>query len=105
VREEYSRIGPQTDAQLRELIANYYGMISLVDHQLGRLLAALHDEGLTEDTIVSVETLVYSVNQDKLVWAGMSETTNPSKVDAFIKELSTGAIKEMKKAGLLVPAK
>jgi arylsulfatase A-like enzyme len=52
VREEYSRIAPQTDAQLRELIANYYGMISLVDHNLGRLLAALHDEGLAEDTIV-----------------------------------------------------
>jgi hypothetical protein len=61
---------------------------------------------LTEDTIVSVETLVYSLRQDKLVWAGMSETTNPSKVDAFVKELTTGAIKEMKKAGLLVaPAK
>jgi hypothetical protein len=57
---------------------------------------------LQTDTIVSVETLAYSLNQDKLVWAGMSETTNPSKVDAFIKELSTGAIREMKKAGLLV---
>jgi arylsulfatase A-like enzyme len=52
VREEYSRIAPQTDRQLRELIANYYGMISLVDHNLGRVLAALHDEGLAEDTIV-----------------------------------------------------
>jgi arylsulfatase A-like enzyme len=52
VREEYSRIAPQSDALLRELIANYYGMISLVDHNLGRMLAALHDEGLAEDTIV-----------------------------------------------------
>lgn len=52
VREEYSRIAPQTDAQLRELIANYYGMISLVDHNLGRMLAALHDEGLAQDTLV-----------------------------------------------------
>jgi arylsulfatase A-like enzyme len=52
VREEYSRIGPQTDSQLRELIANYYGMISLVDHNVGRLLATLQDEGLAEDTIV-----------------------------------------------------
>jgi arylsulfatase A-like enzyme len=52
VREEYSRLPPQSDAQLRELIANYYGMISLVDHQLGRILAALHDEGLADDTLV-----------------------------------------------------
>jgi arylsulfatase A-like enzyme len=52
VREEYSRIAPQDDTQLRELIANYYGMISLVDHNLGRMLAALHDEGLADDTLV-----------------------------------------------------
>ena len=52
VREEYSRLPPQTDEQLRELIANYYGMISLVDHNLGRVLAALHDAGLADDTLV-----------------------------------------------------
>ncbi|KNZ31516.1 MAG: sulfatase [Methylibium sp. NZG] len=52
VRAEYSRIGPQSDTQLRELIANYYGMISLVDHNVGRVLTALHDEGLADDTLV-----------------------------------------------------
>lgn len=60
---------------------------------------------LTTDTIVSVETLVYSLNQDKLVWAGMSDTTNPTKVDSFIKELVKGAAAQMKKAGLLVAPK
>mgnify|MGYP003642917460 CR=1 FL=1 len=52
VREEYSRMAPQTDTQLRELIANYYGMISLIDHNVGRILNALHDEGLSDNTIV-----------------------------------------------------
>ncbi len=52
VREEYSRIAPQNDTQLRELIANCYGMISLVDHNLGRMLATLHDEGLADNTLV-----------------------------------------------------
>ncbi len=42
----------QTDAQLRELIANYYGMISLVDHQVGRLMAVLEQTGLADDTVV-----------------------------------------------------
>lgn len=56
---------------------------------------------LREDTIVTVETLVYSLAQDKLAWAGMSDTTNPSKVDSFIKELTAGAVKEMKKVGLV----
>jgi len=53
------------------------------------------------DTIVIVETLVYSLKQNKLVWAGQSKTTNPSKIDAFVREVAAGAGKEMKKAGLL----
>ena len=52
IREEYSRMPPQNDAQLRDIIANYYGMISLVDHQVGRILSALEDEGLAENTLV-----------------------------------------------------
>jgi hypothetical protein len=53
------------------------------------------------DTIVIVETLVYSMKQNKLIWAGQSKTTNPSRIDAFVKEVAAGAGKEMKKAGLL----
>lgn len=56
---------------------------------------------LRTDTIVSVETLVYSLRQDKLVWAAQSQTTNPSRVDVFIKELVDKAAKEMQKQGLL----
>jgi hypothetical protein len=62
----------------------------------------MYDPGyIRTDTIVSVETLVYDLTQDKLIWAGQSNTTNPSKVDAFIRELVTAAAAEMKKAGLL----
>jgi len=53
------------------------------------------------NTIVTVETLVYSLPQNKLIWAGQSNTTNPSKVDAFVRELATAARREMTKAGLL----
>lgn len=51
-RKAYSRIPPQTDAQLREIVANSYGMISLIDHQVGRILIALDELGLAEDTLV-----------------------------------------------------
>jgi hypothetical protein len=60
--------------------------------------------GATEvrtNTIVSVETLVYSLAQNKLIWAGQSKTTNPSKVDSFVREVVQEAAKEMKKEGLL----
>jgi hypothetical protein len=53
------------------------------------------------DTILTVETLVYSLDQDKLVWAGQSETTNPSKVGPFIQDLARKAGAEMKKQGLI----
>ena len=53
------------------------------------------------DTIVTVEILVYSLKQDKLVWAAQSETTNPDKVGPFIKELVAKAAEQMKKEGLV----
>jgi arylsulfatase A-like enzyme len=55
-RKNYSRIPPQSDQQLREIIANYYGMISLIDHEVGRILIALQESGLDEDTIVIFST-------------------------------------------------
>lgn len=53
------------------------------------------------DTIVFVETLVYDLKNDKMVWAGQSETLNPSKADGMVKELVDEAGKEMRKQGLL----
>lgn len=46
------RVPPQTDAQLRDMTANYYGMISLIDHNVGRILSALEASGADKDTIV-----------------------------------------------------
>ncbi len=53
------------------------------------------------DTKVSVETLVYDLGTDKLIWAGMSETVNPSTALKFIKELVNEVGKEMRKQGLV----
>ena len=52
VRKSYSRIGPQSDSQLREIIANTYGQIALIDHNVGRILIALSDAGLADSTYV-----------------------------------------------------
>jgi hypothetical protein len=54
----------------------------------------------TKVTVV-VETLVYSIDQDRLLWTGTSETTNPKKADDVIKKLVGAAAGEVKKAGLL----
>lgn len=51
-RSEGFKVPPQSDAQLAHMMANYFGMISLVDHQVGRLLDALERRGLERDTLV-----------------------------------------------------
>jgi arylsulfatase A-like enzyme len=56
IREKYSRIPEVSDLQLRHLIANYYGMISLIDHNVGRILTALERLGLAENTLVIYAT-------------------------------------------------
>ena len=56
------------------------------------------------DTIVSVETLIYSLKQNKLVWGGQSQTTNPSNIDNFVREVATAAAKELRNQGLIGPA-
>lgn len=50
---EWSRADPDP-AEVRQLRATYYGMMTEVDAQLGRLLAALEERGLADDTIVIV---------------------------------------------------
>lgn len=52
IRKNYSRIPPQTDEQLREIIANTYGQIALIDHEVGRMMIALQQAGLDENTLV-----------------------------------------------------
>ena len=46
--------GPEDPAQRRSLTAQYFGMISEVDHQLGRVWAALEAAGAWEDTLIVV---------------------------------------------------
>ena len=53
------------------------------------------------DTIVSVETLVYSVPDSELIWAGQSRTMNPSEVDDFVEDLAGETLKEFEKAGFV----
>lgn len=54
LRREYSRIGPQTDRQLAEMTANYFGEISFIDHGVGRILERL--DALGRDTVVVFTT-------------------------------------------------
>ncbi len=43
-----------TDAELSRMIAAYYGMVSQLDHNIGRVVTALDELGLADDTLVLV---------------------------------------------------
>lgn len=54
-----------------------------------------------EDTLAVIETLVFSVPADKLLWAGVTETTNPGDAASVIGDVVAATVKEMTKQGLL----
>ena len=63
---------------------------------------AVYDPGVTRtDTVAVIETLVFSVPQNKLLWAGVTESTNPKDAGRIIKDIVSATVKEMTKQGLI----
>jgi hypothetical protein len=56
------------------------------------------------DTVLRLEVLAYDLRQEKLVWAGQSETTNPDGLDDFVRSVVKAAAREMNRAGVLADA-
>lgn len=52
------------------------------------------------DTVVVVETTIYSVPRNTLLWAGVSETKNPKQLGKFVEDLAKETVKELHKQGL-----
>ncbi len=53
-----------------------------------------------KETVVVVETTVYSVPRNQLLWAAVSETRNARDLRAFVEELVKESVEEMQKQGL-----
>ncbi|HEY5810268.1 MAG TPA: hypothetical protein VIT67_20010 [Povalibacter sp.] len=56
---------------------------------------------VSETTVVYVETRVYSLEQNKLVWAGHSKSSDPDTVTELIEGISAATVSELQKAGLI----
>jgi hypothetical protein len=52
------------------------------------------------ETVVVVETTIFSVSRNQLLWAAVTESTNPRDLKAFVEELAKQTVKEMQKQGL-----
>jgi len=67
----------------------------------GYSYGAVYTSGYTRDErIVSLETLIFDVPKNALVWAGLSETENPKDGQKVVTEVVKEAVNEMRKQGL-----
>jgi hypothetical protein len=53
------------------------------------------------DKVYSIETVLFSLVDDKPIWAGTSETTNPKNIRELIEDVVEEAGKELRNAGLV----
>ena len=54
------------------------------------------------DTEVTIETLIYSLSKDKLLWASTSRTSNPEGLQELVYEVADAVASEVVKQGLIV---
>lgn len=55
----------------------------------------------TQDRIVAVETTVYDTSDGKLVWSGVSQTTNPGDAEKLVADTAKAVRGVMRKYGFL----
>jgi hypothetical protein len=56
---------------------------------------------LVTDRIMKIETLVYSLPVDELIWAGVSRTFDQGGMERFVEELAVAVSKRMARDGLI----
>jgi hypothetical protein len=62
----------------------------------------VYDPGyIKSDRVVRVETLVYSVTDDKILWGARTATTNPKSVLRAVDGIADAVAKRLKKDGLI----
>jgi hypothetical protein len=62
--------------------------------------ASFYETTWTE-RVVTLETVIFSLEKDQLLWAGTSETTSPKDIKKLVSDLAKATGKELKKAGLV----
>lgn len=52
IRDEMLAAHPRSPVEIQQHLADYFGMVSELDHQWGRVMAVMNDLGLLEETLV-----------------------------------------------------
>jgi hypothetical protein len=56
---------------------------------------------LRTDTVVRIETVVYGVDRDVMIWTGLSESTNPRSVPKLIEQVAVAVGADLKKRNVI----
>jgi hypothetical protein len=64
--------------------------------------SSIYDPGYVyTDKIYQVETTIYSIKDDKLLWDSVTQTTNPKSIEDAVAGIAKAIYKEMGKRGLV----
>ena len=58
---------------------------------------------LRTDTVATIETNIYTLNPEKLIWSGTSETFNPGTAREVVDDIARAVGAELMKQGLIAP--
>lgn len=86
-----------SEPMYREYWGSYYGTAWGTPYAMAEVTGG----DLVQKTTVVVETLVYSMRQNQLVWSGQSKHVNPSGLEKSIQELARATARELRKQGLI----
>jgi hypothetical protein len=53
------------------------------------------------ERVYHMETQVYSMKDDKLVWYGITKTTNPKNAKQLVEEVAKEVAKDLRKQGFI----
>jgi hypothetical protein len=62
---------------------------------------AADQTGVATNRTVVIESNVYSIADDKLLWSGVSQTMNPSSVSQLIDDIARAVVADLEKRGLV----
>lgn len=86
-------IGAHTEVQVEPTFVGYWGGAWAYDNAY-----------LTTQTVVRVETNVYSLRDDRLVWSGVSRTIDPSSTSSAIASVTKKVAKHLEHQGIVATA-
>lgn len=81
------------------LYPNYYRSFS--DYYIQNWGYHSNNGYFTTTKIYTIETNVFSIKEDRIIWTGLTKTTNPAGVDKLMAEVSHVVYKKMLKEGFV----